>query len=235
MGSQPADVSDLAEGLEGVDLSEKSLAETVATVEVASEKGTSEKGEDEELEARPDLRLPAPVLPLSSAHLKSLNIQSSLAPSVSGFDTPRSMMVEDGSIDGRSLLDASLDDSAVDHEYITSEGLSDMNTPPGLLIELPSEAGGASPRLKSPVKGLGKSSPRTPLRASAMADDSNPLGLQIPSTSSEVIDMTTPVTVTSKLPDVVTPPAGGRRRETNSDDRPMPTPDFNGTTTHPFE
>ncbi|KAG9013845.1 hypothetical protein FRB95_011760 [Tulasnella sp. JGI-2019a] len=233
---------DIAEALEGVDLSEKALDATVA----AGGAGTGVDA-DVDLDVRPNLRLQAPVLPLSSAHLKSLNIQSSLVPS-SGYDTPRSMAVEvgDGSVDGRSVREIFSDENPIDEEYITSEGLSDMHTPPGLQIDLPGDGprpGTASPRLSSPVKtsGRSKGSPVTPTKRLGTPDGaarkSSLSTLSIPGTPSDVVDMTTPIANPSELPDEhLTPPAVERsREEVELNVQPFPAPSFNGTTTHPFE
>ncbi|KAG8907616.1 hypothetical protein FRC01_007636, partial [Tulasnella sp. 417] len=98
----------------------------------------SEKGEDvEQLDVQPDLRIAAPVLPLSTALLKSLNIPSSRTPGGStGMETPRSMAVEDGSDEGRSPIDLSNEiEISADEDYIES----DAPTPPGFVINLPPE------------------------------------------------------------------------------------------------
>ncbi|KAG8859378.1 hypothetical protein FRB96_004593 [Tulasnella sp. 330] len=232
-------MDDVAEAFEGVDLSEKALDASLAAG--GSDTG---KGEDVELDVQPDLRLQAPVLPLSSAHLRSLNVQSSLAPS-SGYDTPRSMAVEvgDGSVDGRSIREISLDENSIDQEYITSEGLSDMYTPPGSYTDLSGEgarSANASPLPQSPAKmsGRGFGSPLTPTRRLGAPDGaprkSSLSALQLPTKPSDVVEMTTPIADTTALPEEhTTPPAGGKPRceEVELNEQPFPASSFNGLKT----
>jgi len=92
---------------------------------------TSENGDSA---VQPNLQISAPVLPLSSSHLRSLNLQPALSRSVStmtGFDTPRSTWVEDGSVDGRSVGEVEEDAAFnVDEEYIETSGPNEMDPLP---------------------------------------------------------------------------------------------------------
>lgn len=238
-GSEGSRAGDIAEGLGEVDLSEKALDASFNTATQLSEN----TGDVDDLEVRPDLRMLAPVLPLSSAHLRSLNVQSSLAPSASGYDTPRSMAVEDGSVDGRSVLEASGDYNMADHDYIQSEVPGETHTPPGLSVELPQDE--TSPRNQSPIRTTGTTFPSTPPRRPTGSDSaprkSSLPTLNVPSGSSEVVDMRTPLATTADLPDEHrTPPAGGRndtgsRERRSSSSEPVPAASFNGTTSTSFE
>ncbi|KAG9015622.1 hypothetical protein FRB90_004693 [Tulasnella sp. 427] len=165
---------------------------------------SSEKGEDvERLDVQPDLRMAAPVLPLSTALLKSLNIPSSkTSGGLSGLETPRSMAVEDGSDGGRSPVEISTEVLiAADDEYIAS----DAPTPPGFVINLPAEdrnvGGPVSPGPESPAV-LAYTRDDSPLQA----QQSGP-SLGVP--GQDPIDLSaTPVPNKIDLPEFqMTPPA----------------------------
>ncbi|KAG8954453.1 hypothetical protein FRC04_011780 [Tulasnella sp. 424] len=163
----------------------------------------SDKGEDvEQLDVQPDLRMAAPVVPLSTALLKSLNIPSSRTPGAStGMETPRSMAVEDGSDGGRSPIDLSNEVEMGDEDYIAS----DAPTPPGFVINLPPEdrqAGGpVSPGPESPAI-LAYTKDDNPLQAQQTGPN-----LSVP--GQEAIDLSaTPVANKIGLPEFqMTPPA----------------------------
>lgn len=163
----------------------------------------SDKGEDvEQLDVQPDLRMAAPVVQLSTALLKSLNIPSFRTPGgSSGMETPRSMAVEDGSDGGRSPVDLTNEVEMGDEDYIAS----DAPTPPGFVINLPPEdrqAGGpVSPGPESPAL-LAYTKDDGPLQAQQTGPN-----LSVP--GQEAIDLSaTPVANKIGLPEFqMTPPA----------------------------
>ncbi|KIO34749.1 hypothetical protein M407DRAFT_240559 [Tulasnella calospora MUT 4182] len=193
-----ADVQDISDARMIIDETPSNDATT--DVDLASD-----KGEDiERLDVQPDLRMAAPVLPLSIAMLKSLNIPSSRTPGGStGMETPRSMAVEDGSDGGRSPVDLSNDvEITADDDYIAS----DAPTPPGFVINLPPEdrkvGGAVSPGPESPAI-LAYTKDDSPLQA----QQSGAASLGVP--GQEAIDLSaTPVANKIGLPEFqMTPPA----------------------------